>query len=248
MAFGPNGSETMAQQDPVSAVASWLAPATPGQGADPVVALLAERERLDHLCSRSQDAIHQLEATLPEVITCGKVPVKLPDGAWWFLSEKDLEEWIDRRVKLVEAFTVGGEPPDFTPNPSDTPQMQDSLKRIAAMYNAVASSENAWPERAREEFRARKARIAEIREETGLEALYRKAHDLGYQIDDVDDQIWRSQATSFAGLLGQLALFRSDYGELDDEEGGKNKLDLIIAGVKAALSPGAGEPDEGGAA
>jgi hypothetical protein len=153
-----------------------------------------------------------------------------------------LEKSIDRRVKLVEAFTVDGEPPYFTPNPADSPEMQDSLKRIAAMYNAVASSENAWPERAREEFRARSARIAELREEAGLDALNRKADELGYQIDKVDDQIWRSQATSFAGLLGQLELFRSDYGELDDPEGGKNKLDLIIAGVKA-LAPGAGEPE-----
>src|ERR1700730_8831322 len=230
--------------DPVSAVASWVADKSSPAATDPLLSLLAERERLDHLYTRNQDAIDQLEATLPEGITCGKVPVSLPDGAFWFLSEKDLEESTDRRVKLVEAFTVDGKPPDFTPDPSDSPEMRNAQERMAAMYNAVASSENTWPERAREEFWARKARIAELREEAGLEALYRKADDLESQLWRLDERVWQSQATSFAGLLGPLELFRSDYGEFDDGDGDKNKLDTIIAGVKA-LVPGAGEPDEG---
>src|ERR1700730_12813362 len=221
-------------QDPLATVAAWLTPAS-ADVTDPVIALIAERERLDHLYTRNQDTIDQLEATLPEVVTCGKVPVRLPYGAFWFRTEKDLESSINCHLKLVAAFTVDGRRPAFTPDPSDSPEMRDTLKSFAAICDAVASGENTWPERAREEFRARKARIAELREDAGLAALYRKGHELGSQIDEVDDQIWRSQATSFAGLVGQLELWRSNYGEFDDEQGDKNKLDTIIVGVKALV-------------
>jgi len=85
--------------------------------------------------------------------------------------------------------------------------------------------------KAREEFQVRKAKIAELREEAGLEELERKAHALALQTDEIDEQIWQLQATSFAGLLGQLEWCRREYGS---EEG---KLDTIIAGVKRLAGP-----------
>ena len=98
-------------------------------------------------------------------------------------------------------------------------------------YLQQTFTDNTWPERAREEFRVHKAKIAELREEAGLEELERKAHALALQTDEIDEQIWQLQATSFAGLLGQLEWCRREYGS---EEG---KLDTIIAGVKRLAGP-----------
>jgi hypothetical protein len=86
--------------DPVSAVASWIAPPSPdvAASADPLVSLLAERQRLDDLYCRNQDAIDELEKTLHAVITCGKIPVGFPEGYYWITSEQHLEQSIATRV------------------------------------------------------------------------------------------------------------------------------------------------------
>ena len=88
-------------QDPVSAVASWLTPAAPGEVAeDPVIALIAEAARLDALSLAATNRGDQIFSTLPEDVRKGRMRVsfsKLGDVLQrhnGFTSEADLQEWV----------------------------------------------------------------------------------------------------------------------------------------------------------
>jgi hypothetical protein len=129
--------------DPVSAVASWIAPPSHyvAASADPLVRLLAERKRLDDLYCRNQEAIDELEKTLPEVITCGKIPVEFPDGCYLLTSEQDLEDFIARRLRWLETFNnKRSKPLEYVHDPSRKREVDEALKAIAAICGAGATS------------------------------------------------------------------------------------------------------------
>jgi hypothetical protein len=102
-------------QDPVSAVASWITPATSGESLtasppeDPVIALIAEEKRLEALWVAATTRGDEIFSTLPEDIQKGQVHVSFSDSELgqcisglknWFTSEENLQSFLNiwRRV------------------------------------------------------------------------------------------------------------------------------------------------------
>ena len=83
-----------------------------------------------------------------------------------------------------------------------------------------------WSAGALEQYRAGKAKIEAVLEESGCQKLYREADAIEEQADELHDQICQMHATSIAGVIGQLRLLREDNGG-DNEE----LINTIMAGV-----------------
>jgi hypothetical protein len=79
--------------------------------------------------------------------------------------------------------------------------------------------------RPRHPRRAGKAKLDAVLEASGWEALHREAHALAERGEEIDLQIERTVATSFAGVLAQIEVLRENFGD-------HALLDMIIAGVK----------------
>jgi hypothetical protein len=201
-------------QDPVSAVASWLTPATPEipEAADPVLTLFAEPERLvDRYDSVYYCAACEIEATLPDDVGEGRVLIEMLDGGTLgFRSEELLKGLLDSRMSLAETR--------FRHYPEDGDE-RDPVRE--------------WSEKAIKDFRTGKANIAAVREASGCEALFRQASDLDKQADEIVNRACNMQAVSLAGLLAQIERLRHLAAIGFDVD---PLIDTIIAGIKG-LSP-----------
>src|SRR5690242_5132994 len=96
-----HGSVHMAQ-DPVSAVAAWITPATDDDAEDPILIMLAERERLYALAGDAREKGEEIEDGLPDDVRTGKVLIDLPPIFPGFWSKAGIEEMIasSRRLTL----------------------------------------------------------------------------------------------------------------------------------------------------
>jgi hypothetical protein len=68
-----------------------------------------------------------------------------------------------------------------------------------------------------------------VHEASGCASLLREADALYGQADALDEQIWQTQATSVAGILGQLERVKEAVRLQEDCEG---LIDTIIAGIE----------------
>lgn len=118
---------------------------------DPVVQMLAERERLYALAGRARTAAEEIEWALPEDVRRHKVMVQIATGlsSPSYQSESELKVWlaIVRELRFVMA--------------------QAGAHRVEE--DTFFETEIAGP--ALEQFRVAAAKIAEMREASGCEAL-----------------------------------------------------------------------------
>jgi hypothetical protein len=108
---------------------------------------------------------------------------------------------------------------DYKPPERDSPEVEQEL---------IEEFDRAYTDDALRQFREGKAKIDAVREASGCEALFREAHALVEQGEDLDLQIERTVATSFAGVLAQLEVLRENLGD-------NPLLETIITGIKALL-------------
>jgi hypothetical protein len=139
-----------------------------------------------------------------------------------------LPEEVRRRLVMVEipqAWVQGGW---F----ADEALLKTNIEFLRRQLGAIP----AWFEKniaqpALAQFRAGAAKIAETREASGCEALYREADEFQRQAEELEHRICSTPATSLAGVLDQLQLAR-DLMELDCLDDREERLNAsIIAGV-----------------
>jgi hypothetical protein len=207
-------------QDPVSAVASWLTPAAPGEVAeDPVIALIAEAARLDALSLAATNRGDQIFSTLPEDVRKGRMRVsfsKLGDVLQrhnGFTSEADLQEWV--RVHRNWAMVLVR---------SDVKKGRISAEDLAA--EEAEFDREIGLDQALAQLRAGLEEIKAIREASGCEAHYREAEDLATRAGEVGDQIRSTKPVTLAGAIAMLE--RENEGGCCDE----HLTNTVIAGLR----------------
>jgi hypothetical protein len=208
-----------------------------GKADDPVLAMIAEHNRLFDLSTETQERAGEILLTLPEDMQHRRVLVDLPKGAVACHSYKQLTE----QIFLAEMDAAIRD--EFSPA-----QDGDVEAHIKAFIKSVSDRLDArvykdFSVRAILQFRDGKAKIDAAREASGCEQLYREAAALDERVDAIYNRIVTTPARSRAGLLGQIDLLRDAIGE-------HKFIDTIITGVKrlAGGVVGFGEPEEGGAA
>ena len=226
-------------QDPLSRVAAWLTPATPGEVADealtasppedPVIALIAEEKRLEALWVAATTRGDEIFSTLPEDIRKGRVQVSFSAETWaalldgGFTSEAALHRLVGavRRLAMVgaridvEKGRIGAE---------DLAAEEAEFDREIGLDQALA------------QFRAGLEEIKAIREASGCEAHYREAEDLGRRASEAENQIRNTKPVTLAGAI---ALLEWDPGCCDEP-----LTNAVIAGLRdlqpeaSRISPG----------
>jgi hypothetical protein len=190
-----------------------------GASDDPVVKMLAEHKRLYSLAGRARTAALEIVSRLPENVQRLRVTVDFPDGSFSYIAESDLQRSMDVRVKLEEALA------------------KLAKCRGDTDHDYVCE----WSERAIQQFREGKSAIKAAREASGCEALYREEEQLHDQATEVRNRIVETQATSLAGVLAQLELFKE---ELLQDTHSFDFIDTIAAGIKRlAEGEKASEPE-----
>jgi hypothetical protein len=230
MAFGPiMGAHSMAP-DPVSAVAGWLTPAsadvtdkppiTSVAVDDPVLALIAEGDRLDALYDAAQDRGDEIFNTLPEDIQKGRVRVSFSDSergrglsslyGGYFTSEQQLQRCLDpwRRLQRRGAECHG-----------------ESPEAAVAEFEGEIGLDQALAQ-----LRAGLEEIKATREASGCMVHYREAEDLARRAGEVGNQISNTKPASLAGAIAMLERMH-DAGSVDDD------INPVIAGLRD-MQPG----------
>jgi hypothetical protein len=267
MAFGPiMGAQSMAQ-DPLSRVAAWLTPATPGEVADealtasppedPVIALIAEAKRLDALWFAATNRGDEILDTLPEDIREGRVRISITDGELssllWrhagFTSEAHLHRWVDvhRRLAMVRARH---EVETGRISAEDLAAEEAEFNREVGLNQALA------------QFRAGVDEIKAIREASGCEAHYREAEGLARRAGEIENQIRNTKPVTIAGAIAMLelgleggcvneSLINAAIAGLRDMQPEASRISSGVetqAGAGLPMAIGFGEPEEGVAA
>jgi hypothetical protein len=197
--------------DPLSRVASWLAPAmVAGESPtisvavdDPVLALIAETARLDALSLAAQNRGDEIFDALPEDIREGRVQVSLNGKLGrllqhyrGFTSEADLERWVSLHREFAVAFVDDATAAEFD--------------RQIGLDQALA------------QFRAGREEIKAARETSGCEAHYREAEDLGRRAGEAGNQIRNTKPVTLTGAIAML--------EWENEDG--RLITSVIAGLR----------------
>jgi hypothetical protein len=228
-------------QDPVSAVASWLTPAAPGEVAeDPVIALIAEAARLDALSLAATNRGDQIFSTLPEDVRKGRMRVsfsKLGDVLQrhnGFTSEADLQEWV--RVHRNWAMVLVR---------SDVKKGRISAEDLAA--EEAEFDREIGLDQALAQLRAGQAEIKAIREASGCEAHFREAEDLARRAGEVGNQIRNTKPVTLTGAIAMLEWGHENGCYDEDEDEHLHLTNRLIAGLRdmqpvaSRISPGDGQ-------
>jgi hypothetical protein len=211
--------------DPLSHVASWIAPAaanlsiTAADVDDPLIALIRERARLYRLAGDLTERADKILAALPDDVRFEIVRVSFLGlaGDEDFQTEKELSLFFS----VLKAAAAG---------------MAFSKKLDQAVKDQNKARVNHLKAKALDEFRVGLKRIREVREASGCEALYREAEALEEQADELEDRICDTPAGSFDALLWQLELSRDNAALAP--RANEDLLDTIIAGVKRLARTG----------
>jgi hypothetical protein len=204
--------------DPLSHVASWIAPTAANLSItsdvdDPLVALIRERDRLFRLAEDTKARGDEIEAGLPDDVRFKKVQVSSLGlaGDEDFKTEEELRRFFSI-LDVVAHVTAARQKLD-----------KDAKDQITARVDRFEA-------KVLDEFKVGMERIHELREASGCEALYREAEALEEQADELHDQICDTPAGSFDALLWQI-----EHARLYFEYEGM--LDTIFAGVKRLAGP-----------
>jgi hypothetical protein len=183
--------------------------------------MLAERNRLCDLAKQKVKAGNEVEMTLPEEVRRCHVSItvapELVNGNYY--CEADLLRRLEPSRRLYVLFNkIEYECSERTP---------EFLQELSDEFDCE------YTDKALAKFRAGKEKIAAAREASGCEALFREAAALGARAEEIENQIVRMVATSFAGVLTQLEVLREDCEW-------RTLLDTIITGVKRLAGGAAG--------
>jgi hypothetical protein len=210
--------ESKLANDPVSAVAGWLTPATPEVPAagdtDPVLAMIAELNRLDALWAAAQARGAEILNTLPEDIRKGRVRVSFGDSELgrclsspgYFTSEQQLQRFLDpwRRFDMRMAKHKAKSP-----------------EAAAAEFDREIGLDQLLAQ-----LRAGLDEIKAIREASGCEAHYREADDLEPRMRELGHQIDTTKPVTIAGAIAMLERLRDAYCVAH------NEINPVIAGLR----------------
>jgi hypothetical protein len=212
--------------DPLSHVASWLTPST-GDPADPLLAMVAKQAQL-------QEASATLEDEAGELLSSLSVSVQFAGETFTGTSEEQLRSFIsrreNRRLKFWREFLEDA--PDFDIRTSIfavDPKLKNLTDEEAANWRdklmAKIAAADQEAEQAMAEFQAGRKRAEEAFEASDYKKLRREADALAEQIEDFDEQIEKTVAISFAGVLAQIEFLRESFGD-------HALIDTIITGVQ----------------
>jgi hypothetical protein len=224
------GANSMAQ-DPVSVVASWIAPARAGDADelsttaapmdDPVIALIAEERRLQALATAASTRCDEILATLPEnvqkrrarVSFGGKLSGLLGDS---FSSEAHLQSHVAplRRLATVREKVLGGD-----------------LEAAYADFDREIGLDQAL-----DELRAGLEEIKAIREASGCETHYREAEALWDQAVEIGDRIFETKPLTLAGAIAMLEWNRDE--EYEPLTTHWQTIDTVTAGLRDLQAKG----------
>ena len=188
--------------DPLSHVASWLTPTSAdvtdkpsptSPPEDPVIALIAEEQRLDALWVAATTRGDEILQTLPEDIRERRVRVSFSDTelgrslsklGGYFTSEEKLQRFLApwRRLQRIRA-ELDGESPEAA---------VEDFDREIGFDQALA------------QLRAGQAEIKAIHEASGCEAHYREARDLEAQVEAIFDQLRQTKPVTLGGAIAML--------------------------------------------
>jgi len=150
-----------------------------GDDADPLLAMFEERLRLYDLAAEKGTAGDKILSALPEEIQRKWARVEIPQ-AWRKAGWYAGEALLNSNIEILR-HRLGADPAWFEENIA-----QPALAQL----------------------RAGLAKIAETREASGCEALYREADEFARQAEELEHRICSTTATSLEGLLSQLELAR----------------------------------------
>ena len=214
--------------DPLSHVASWLTPATPGEVADksltaslpedPVIALIAEEKRLDALWGAATTRGDEIFETLPEDIRKGRVKVSF-GGSWpildgGFTSEAALQRLVSKVRRLATVRARVGVETGRIGAAEDLAAEEAEFDREIGLDQALA------------QLRAGLEEIKAIREASGCEVHYREAEDIERRAGEVGDQIRNTKPVTLAGAIALLE-WAHDDGCCDEP-----LTNAVIAGLR----------------
>jgi hypothetical protein len=220
-------------QDPVSAVASWLAPATSGEVADesltasppedPVIALIAEEKRLEALWTAATTRGDEIFSTLPEDIRKGRVQVSFSDSE---LGQciSGLKNWFTSEENLQSFLTIWRRPPTHCAE-------RDGKSPEAAV---AEFDRDIGLDQALAQLRAGLDEIKAIRAASGYEAHYREAEALDERADVIFNQICDTPPRTLAGAIGMLELASELLASGEDScpIETKGMINTVIAGLR----------------
>ena len=146
-----------------------------GDDADPLLAMFEERLRLYDLAAEKGTAGDKILSALPEEIQRKWARVEIPQ-AWRKAGWYAGEALLNSNIEILR-HRLGADPAWFEKNIA-----QPALAQL----------------------RAGLAKIAETREASGCEALYREADEFARQAEELGHRICSTTATSLEGLLCQL--------------------------------------------